>query len=68
MQGRSQKQRGVSMLVGAFLGAPCIYEIVCSCADVPLSASESSGCIRKSSVTQAPGASVSVWLGVFTQG
>lgn len=50
------------MLVGAFLGAPCIYEIVCSCVDVPLSASESSGCIRKSSVTQAPRASVSVWL------
>lgn len=56
------------MLSGAYLGAPCIYVFVCSCVDVPLSASESSGCIRKSYVTQAPRASVSVWLGVFTQG
>lgn len=43
MQGRSQKQRGVSMLVGAYLGSPCIYVFVCSCADVPLNDSSSKG-------------------------
>lgn len=33
----------MSMLVGAYLGSPCIYVFVCSCADVPLSDSRSKG-------------------------
>lgn len=31
------------MLVGVYLGSPCIYVFVCSCADVPLSDSSSKG-------------------------
>lgn len=31
------------MFVGAYLGLPCIYVFVCSCADVPLSDSSSKG-------------------------